>query len=349
MTITRNAELQSANWIDGVVGSTIAGLGGLKRGNVGVVDGVSYDGENPDYGTSRDEKSKIILSNGTEIWDLSGNVWEHLRIDDADSVIPRVNMPTLSTIADDGTIGGWGEFTDIDGYGMLSYDAIRPLNSLYNSDYGVGRIWTYGDDETSLGLRIALRGGSWTSLIDGGIFTMSLSVADVGSNEDIGYRCAGPAIVPPTSIPTPIPTSTPTPTPALNLRLTDITGITVNPGIYEYYYHSNSNILFKGITYPFAHVKITVNSDPKICETTADSEGNFECNFPYIENGLHTITIVATTTEGQVFTYPQLTLGINVSLVPTGTSSLISITIGIILFTFGILITRIKSTRINYK
>lgn len=140
MTITRNAELQSANWIDDVVGSTITGLGGLKRGNVGVIDGVSYDGENPEYGTSRDEKSKIILSNGTEIWDLSGNVWEHLRIDDADSVIPRVNMPTLSTTADDGTSGGWGEFTDMDGYGMLSYDIIRPLDSSYNSTHGVGRI-----------------------------------------------------------------------------------------------------------------------------------------------------------------------------------------------------------------
>ncbi|HRN85961.1 MAG TPA: hypothetical protein PKU78_03875 [Candidatus Dojkabacteria bacterium] len=204
-------------------------------------------------------------------------------------------------------------------------------------------------------MRIALRGGSWTSLIDGGIFTMSLSVADVGSNEDIGYRCAGPAIVYPTNTLTPtlVPTNTPqptvTPTPVIDMRITNINAIYILTNVFTYYYPYNNNIKFKGITHPLAFVKITVNSEPKICETTADAEGNFECTFSYIENGLHTVTIVATTTDEQVITYPQITLGINMSLVPTGNGSLISVIVGAIIFIFGILITRFKSPRLNYK
>lgn len=149
----------------------------------------------------------------------------------------------------------------------------------------------------------------------------------------------------PTPTNTPTPTLTLTPTSTLNLQLTNINGITITPGVDKYYHHSNSNILFKGITYPLANVKITINSEPKICETTADSEGYFECNFPYIENGLHTVTIVATSTGGQVYTYPQFTLGINVSLVPTGKESVVPMIIGSVLFIFGILIISIKTNQ----
>jgi ELWxxDGT repeat protein len=142
--------------------------------------------------------------------------------------------------------------------------------------------------------------------------------------------------------PTPTPTSIPTPTPTTsqNLQLTYINGIMISPGVDKYYHHSNSNILFKGVTHPLANVKITVNSDPKVCETTSNSEGYFECNFPYIENGLHTVTVVATTTEGQVITYPQFTLGINVSLVPTGKPVYTILLVG---FTFSIMILLINN------
>jgi hypothetical protein len=145
-------------------------------------------------------------------------------------------------------------------------------------------------------------------------------------------------------MPSPTPTSIPTPTPTTsqNLQLTYINGIMISPGVDKYYHHSNSNILFKGVTHPLANVKITVNSDPKVCETTANSEGYFECNFPYIENGLHTVTVVATTSEGQVITYPQFTLGINVSLVPTGKSFFMPIMIGSMFFMIGILFLRVK-------
>ncbi len=75
MTIARNVEAQTANWANGVIGSTVAAGGGLKRGNVGLLDSVGYDGTDPEYGTGRDEKAKLVLSNGNEVWDLSGNVW----------------------------------------------------------------------------------------------------------------------------------------------------------------------------------------------------------------------------------------------------------------------------------
>ncbi|NCS97546.1 MAG: hypothetical protein GW762_03085, partial [Candidatus Pacebacteria bacterium] len=76
MTITRNAESQTANWANATVGSTVAAGGGMFRGNVGTLDSVGYNGTDPEYGTGRDTKAKYTLSNGSEIWDMSGNVWD---------------------------------------------------------------------------------------------------------------------------------------------------------------------------------------------------------------------------------------------------------------------------------
>jgi len=75
MTIARNAEAQTSNWADGVVGSTVAASGGMFRGNVGNLDSVGYNGTDPDTALAVTLKAKFTLSNGTEIWDMSGNVW----------------------------------------------------------------------------------------------------------------------------------------------------------------------------------------------------------------------------------------------------------------------------------
>src|SRR5690606_9461109 len=79
MTIARNVEAQDENWssyIQGVGGGV--GDGCLFRGNNGLDDDCGYNGSDPDYGpvAGRDAKAKHRLSNGEEIWDFAGNVWE---------------------------------------------------------------------------------------------------------------------------------------------------------------------------------------------------------------------------------------------------------------------------------
>ncbi|MDP2664082.1 MAG: LamG-like jellyroll fold domain-containing protein, partial [bacterium] len=107
MTIARNAASMASNWADNAIGSTVVSSGGLKRGNVGIIDSVSYNGTDPEYGTGRDAKAKLTLSNGQEIWDISGNVWEHVRRDENDTL--------TDSLSNDGGASGWRwiEFTAI--------------------------------------------------------------------------------------------------------------------------------------------------------------------------------------------------------------------------------------------
>ncbi len=191
MTIVRNAETVSSNWADNTIGSLVSAGGGLKRGNVGITDSASYDGTDPESGTGRNSKAMLTLSNNSTIWDMSGNVWEHVKIDSSDTLIPVNKQPTLSTTADDGAgTGNWGEFTEIATYQNLSYDQIRPSNVAYNSLYGVGKIWTYGDGETDTSNRVFLRGGYWNFGSGAGVATLNLGGVTSYQGSDVGLRCA---------------------------------------------------------------------------------------------------------------------------------------------------------------
>lgn len=56
---------------------------------------------------------------------------------------------------------------------------------------------------------------------------------------------------------------------------------------------TNTRPTFSGTALPFSVVTVTVNSDPIICTTTADANGNWSCTLPSdIPDGLHTITTV---------------------------------------------------------
>lgn len=191
MSITRDAEAQTSNWANGVVGSLVSASGGFKRGNVGQADSVSYNGNDPEYGSGRDSKAMLTLSNGATIWDMSGNVWEHVKIDSSDTLLPQNQQPTLSIAGDDGAgVVSWGEFTEISGYGALSYDIVRPSNSSYNANYGVGRVYTYGDGETATTSRVFLRGGGWDYGSYAGAFALSLYYVTGSQSNGVGFRCA---------------------------------------------------------------------------------------------------------------------------------------------------------------
>lgn len=148
MTIVRNAEQVEENWSGGSVGS-----GCLFRGNVGSNDACGYDGANPEKGINRNPKAKLILSNNEEIWDMAGNVWEHVMKDLNDTLVN--NHPTILS---DNT-WKWSEHTaSWTSYGDLSYNEIRPSNSSWNANQGMGRIYHYDGYYSG---RVLLRGGCW--------------------------------------------------------------------------------------------------------------------------------------------------------------------------------------------
>lgn len=153
MTVARNAEAQvAANW---TTGSTATGaLFSGHNDNVPANALTASSDSDPYYGTGNvsasNQKRTFTLSNGSVIWDIAGNVYEHVMRSTSDTKVPQNQEPTLSIAADDGAgVAGWGEFTDISGYGALSYNELRPSDSSWNASKGVGRIYTYGDGETA--------------------------------------------------------------------------------------------------------------------------------------------------------------------------------------------------------
>jgi len=178
MTIARNAEQQPQNWSGGSVGS-----GCLFRGNVGYNDSCGYNGADPEKGINRNPKAKFILSNGQEIWDLAGNVWEHVLKDLNDTLVRY--QPS-----DGGAVGWkWIEHTAITNYGDFSYDEIRPSNSSWNSTQGMGLIYTYNGDTGSQS-RVLIRSGNWGLGSYADAFTLYLSWGAGYQSTSVGFRCA---------------------------------------------------------------------------------------------------------------------------------------------------------------
>lgn len=181
MAIARDAEQVASNWSSGTVGS-----GCLFRGNVGAADSCGYDGADPEQSTGRNAKAKLTLSNGAGIWDIAGNVWEHVLRDANDTLTTDVDHPDT---ASGGAAFNWREFTAITSYGALSYDIIRPSNVSWDASYGMGRIYTC-DSCSGSTQRVFLRGGYWADGADVGAFTLLLAWTPSTQDGAVGFRCA---------------------------------------------------------------------------------------------------------------------------------------------------------------
>lgn len=223
MTIARNVEQVPDNWCDrdgshcgfspGTPGKILANGHNdsdneslASAGSVGAI--IAGPDDQPCFGTTSDgsnacggkgsQKRTLTLSNGEEIWDLAGNVWQWV-----DATIARKDQPQSKTgkILDLGW--KWSDFTpgalstviaDNGREPSLGYDAFRPSNPSWNSINGVGRIYHYSAaDDTSTTQYGYIRGGNWRHGYDSGAFCIHLSPMPNKTNiDDVGFRCVAP-------------------------------------------------------------------------------------------------------------------------------------------------------------
>ena len=120
----------------------------------------------------------LALSNGEEIWDLSGNVWEWV---DWSHTTPGLDLGPTTCAA------SWVQFPDVladtcyTGGALLS-NQVFPATSNGSSVEGFGRF--YGGSGGA-----ALRGGNWDGGSRAGAFTLNLNTSTTDSGTDLGFRC----------------------------------------------------------------------------------------------------------------------------------------------------------------
>jgi hypothetical protein len=184
MTIVRNIEQVPENWSGGSVGS-----GYLPRGNS---DGsAALDGT--DFLTGVNKRT-LILTNGEEIWDLAGNVWQWTNNVINYSPPPRYLdngtevTDTTNRWYDYSPNGGAGYYIDPNNLGSFPLEKkdLYLLDESYNANNGVGRIYLLGSATTNRGF---LRGGYWIRGAYAGVLTLVLS-NDLSSRRlSVGFRC----------------------------------------------------------------------------------------------------------------------------------------------------------------
>lgn len=178
-TINRNIEAQSANWSNSVIGSLITGGGGLKRGNVGIIDSASYGSIAVEFGTGRDEKAKLVFSNGGEIWDWSGNVGEWIYGGNTDGTLGAPGGVTFLASSN------WYEWNSTSPDLSQERVVLGPSNSSWTSLYGIGQYYN-GSSASAV-----LRGGDYGSGASyAGVFALRATFGTNTANSGTGFRCA---------------------------------------------------------------------------------------------------------------------------------------------------------------
>jgi hypothetical protein len=172
MTIARGIEVVNENWVDQKI----------KQGNV--------DGQELLGGSSKDRA--LTLINGEIIYDFIGNAWHWL-----DDVI--TNQPLANTIKE--PLWDWSDFSNVKRLGeryryIIGFfdnddwrkDDINPSMSIWDRDYGMGRIYHYSSLD-SPGERALLRGGDWFSAKESGLYSALFNMLPEDSSSSFGFRC----------------------------------------------------------------------------------------------------------------------------------------------------------------
>ena len=194
MTIARNAEQIASNWTLGVVGGT---LSHLYEGHDDITPGKALQAStdnNGYFGTQNtsgsSQKRTLTLSNGEVIWDLAGNVWEHVQRTSADTQT-SITTPSCSS----GTAWQWCQYKNISPYvtywpvGYVERDQVGPSVSTWDSlNQGIGQIYT---NSGAIGGSVFMRGGHWEDYGSlGGVYSLFLRLAGADASVMAGFRCA---------------------------------------------------------------------------------------------------------------------------------------------------------------
>ncbi|MFA5368406.1 MAG: FISUMP domain-containing protein [Candidatus Paceibacterota bacterium] len=182
MAIARDVETIPSNWASGVVG-----IGNLKQGNIGIESDGSYAGSDPDL-TSSNSKAMFLLSNGDQVWHMSGNMDEIVNMT---ILNPEMPLPYAGCL----------EFNQITDWGTkLNYNDVAPSNNFYTSSNGIGRIGTDSDNAwPTSNVHMFIRGGDRSGYACGssmlnsenGLFGLNLYTSpSLDAGTSLTFRCA---------------------------------------------------------------------------------------------------------------------------------------------------------------
>ncbi|MDD5770056.1 MAG: hypothetical protein PHE25_03745, partial [Candidatus Gracilibacteria bacterium] len=179
MTIARNIEIIGSNWSGGAVGNGKI-YNGISNDLTAGCDG-NPDGEWGVPSTNLSCSRRILtLSNGNQIWDFAGNVWEH--VNKANTIDGSNNSLGQTIVAGCSTPTGWSEWSS------CSDKTNSSINGSYNSNQGIGQIYY----SQGVGSNILLRGAN-AGVGDGvyaGVFALYLLWVATSSTVGVGFRCA---------------------------------------------------------------------------------------------------------------------------------------------------------------
>jgi len=200
MTIARNLERVSENWSSGEIGTEDLYSGHNDNGPSYALEADSND-DNGYYlttQTSGPQRRTLKLTNNQYIWDFSGNVREWV-----DKNITEVNQPDGYNMDDSNNDSGYAWFdyssytNDTNRYinpnnlrnSTLNYKDLFLIDSTYNANNGVGRIYTDSgsSDPDVMGF---VAGGDWSNGSNAGILDLVLYGSPSYRSGNIGFRCS---------------------------------------------------------------------------------------------------------------------------------------------------------------
>ncbi len=195
MTIARNAEQTASDWTGAAVGS-----GALFSGHNDNLPATALPaGDDADgyYQTGNSSPSNqrrtLTLSNGSVIWDLPGNVWEHVQrsVNNVGDLTTSMALPACS---DGAASWGWCDFVTGSPYvSAWSSDVqqakVAPSDPSWYANQGMGRVYTYKNG-VNQGTTAFIRGARWYDGAGAGAFALYLNWGTGSTDSDVGFRCA---------------------------------------------------------------------------------------------------------------------------------------------------------------
>jgi hypothetical protein len=200
MTIAYNVVNQGSNWSGGSVGN-----GAVYIGHSDNVPGNASQASNDDTqgyfgtdgpvsgggtGTNATQRRTLSLSNGSVIWDMSGNIWQEVQ---RSNMNIGDNINTMYQPACALTSWAWCGFPNATAWSTdtttaLTAFQVSPPNN-WTISQGMGQLFTWGPGGTGGGTNAFIRGGYWFINAADGPFTLNLDWYTTSTYSRVGFRC----------------------------------------------------------------------------------------------------------------------------------------------------------------